>query len=85
MGTQTIQTGKYEQIKQRLMEQVPERKKQKLQEDIAFYRACMVGREETQYLWETGFALLRKLLGYLERLWTDEISQTGDLKFLFSK
>ncbi|MDW2800848.1 PEP/pyruvate-binding domain-containing protein [Clostridium boliviensis] len=79
-GTQTIQTGKYEQIKQRLMEQVPERKKQKLQEDIAFYRTCMVGREDTQYLWETGFALLRKLLGHLELLWT---VQTGDLKFLF--
>lgn len=82
-GTQTIQTGRYEQIKQRLMEQVPKRKKKKIEEDIAFYRTCMVGREETQYLWEIGFALLRKLLAYLEILWTDEISETGDLKFLF--
>ncbi len=81
--SQTIRKGKYEQIKQGLMEQVPKRKKQKIEEDIAFYRACMVGREETQYLWETGFALLRKWLAHLELLWTNGIRETGDLKFLF--
>lgn len=78
-----MQTGKYEKIKQRLMEQVPKKKKQETEDDITYYRACMVGREETQYLWETGFAILRRLLAHLELLWTDEISETGDLRFLF--
>ncbi len=78
-----IQEGKYEQIKKLLLNQVPEKKKQKVEKDIAFYRSCMVGREETQYLWETVFALLRKLLEHLEFLWKDEIKEKGDLRFLF--
>ncbi len=36
--------------------------------DITYYRLAHVRREESQYLWETGFGLLRMLLKQIEVL-----------------
>lgn len=53
------QKSKYDSIMAYIQSHCKGKKQQKLYDDIAFYRNAHVLREESQYLWETVFGLLR--------------------------
>ncbi|NFM32544.1 phosphoenolpyruvate synthase [Clostridium botulinum] len=61
-------SGKYLSILRELERSKGKKRFKKTMLDITYYRLAHVRREESQYLWETGFGLLRMLLKQIEAL-----------------
>lgn len=62
------------------LKQTAGKKAAQLEEQIEYYRVCHVYREDSQYLWETCFALMRKVLKRLIKIW--QINEESELWFL---
>ena len=77
------ETDRYSEIMGKLKAAYSEKEYARLEENIRLFRSFHVDREESQYLWETCFTLIRRLLKRIALLLCGDADYMGNIACLF--